>query len=130
MSKTRILESRQAKKDLIKALERIRSDMGKPSVRKRRILFTPGEVVKELRQKKGWTQAVLSDIVGMAVSNISNIERSRSRLGEDRAILLAEAFGVKPEFLLFPNGFEREDLKPRLRKIRKKLKRIKGKTAA
>ncbi len=51
-------------------------------------MLTPGEVVKELRLKKGWTQAVLSEIVDIAVSNLSNIERNRSRLGEDRAILL------------------------------------------
>ena len=90
----------------------------------------PGEVVRELREKKGWTQAVLAELVGMAVSNLSNIERSRSRLGEDRAILLAEALGVKPEFLLFPNGFERADLKPRLRQIRKRLEKLEGKKIA
>lgn len=100
------------------------------TARKRRVMLTPGEVVKELRQKKGWTQSTLSEIVGIAVSNLSNIERNRSRLGEDRAILLAEAFGVKPEFLLFPNGFEREDLRPRIRKIRRKLAKLEGGAAA
>jgi len=45
-------------------------------------------------------------------------------LGEDRAILIAEALGVRPEFILFPNGFEREDLKPKLDAIRKRLKKI------
>ena len=94
------------------------------NTRKKRIILTPGEVVKELRLKMGWSQLLLSEIVGMAVSNISNIERNRSRLGEDRAIILAEALGVRPEFLLFPNGFEREDLKPRLRRVRKKLAKI------
>ena len=93
-------------------------------------MLTPGEVVRELRNKKGWTQARLSEIVGIAVSNLSNIERGRSRLGEDRAILLAEALGVRPEFLLFPNGFEREDLKPRLRTIRKKLAKLEEQGAA
>ncbi len=89
-----------------------------------RVVLTPGQVIKELRTKKEWTQAVLADITGMAVSNISNIESGRSRLGEDRAILLAEAFGVRPEFILFPNGFERSDLEPKLRSIRQKLKII------
>ncbi|MCX6107896.1 MAG: helix-turn-helix transcriptional regulator [Proteobacteria bacterium] len=86
------------------------------------LVLTPGQVVKELRIKKGWTQAVLAQITGMAVSNISNIESGRSRLGEERAILLAEALGVRPEFILFPNGFERNDLEPKLRLIRKKLR--------
>lgn len=100
------------------------------AARKRRVMLMPGEVVKELRLKKGWTQSTLSEIVGIAVSNLSNIERNRSRLGEDRAILLAEALGVKPEFLLFPNGFERDDLRPRIRKIRKKLAKLEGEAAA
>lgn len=89
-----------------------------------KIFLTPGEVVKELRLKKGWTQATLADITGMAVANLSNLENGHSRLGEDRAILLAEAFGVKPEFILFPNGFERADLEPKLRSIREKVRRL------
>lgn len=90
--------------------------------RKSRYALSPGEVVKELRLKKGWTQKVLSEITGMAVANISNIESGRSNLGEERAILLAEALGVKPEFILFPNGFEREDLRSKLEAIRAKVR--------
>jgi len=100
------------------------------SKRQRRIILTPGEVVRELRRKKNWSQATLAEVVGMAISNLSNIERGRSRLGEDRAIILAEALGVKPEFLLFPNGFEREDLKPKLRRVRTKLAKMKKSEAA
>lgn len=92
--------------------------------------LSPGGVVKELRLKKGWTQSTLSQITGMAISNLSNIEHGRSRLGEDRAILIAEALGVKPEFLLFPNGFERADLKPRLEAMRKRLRKLVGNVAA
>jgi len=98
--------------------------------RARHAVLTPGQVVRELRTKKEWTQAVLSDITGIAVANISNIESGRSRLGEDRAIMLAEALGVRPEFLLFPNGFEREDLRARIRQIQKRVRRIEGKAAA
>lgn len=87
-----------------------------------RFILTPGQVVKELRLKKGWTQKVLSNITGIAIANISNIESGRSRLGEERSILLAEALGVKPEFILFPNGFERPDLKSKLAVIRQKAK--------
>ena len=90
--------------------------------RKSRYVLSPSEVVKELRLKKGWTQKILSEITGMAVANISNIESGRSKLGDERAILLAEAFGVKPEFILFPNGFEREDLRSKLEAIREKVK--------
>ena len=94
-------------------------------MRKSRIKLTPGEVVKEMREKKGWTQAVLSGVTGIAVSNISNIENGKSRLGEDRAIIIAAALEVKPEFILFPNGFERPDLQPKLKQIRKKLGKLK-----
>lgn len=92
--------------------------------RQSRISLNPGEVVKELRLKKEWSQAILAEITGIAVANISNIENGRSRLGEERAIILAEALGVKPEFILFPNGFHRKDLEPKLKEIRSKLKEI------
>lgn len=94
-------------------------------MRKTRIKLTPAQVVKELRLKKGWTQNILSEITGIAVANISNIESGRSRLGEDRATLIAKALGVEPQFILFPNGFERDDLKPRLEMIARKLKQLK-----
>ena len=93
--------------------------------RKPRIKLTPAQVVRNLRLKKCWTQNDLSKITGIAVANISNIENGRSRLGEDRAILIARALGVGPEFILFPNGFEREELKPRLLLIDKRLKHFK-----
>lgn len=87
-----------------------------------RVALTPGQVVKELRLKKEWSQRILSEITGIAVANISNIESGRSRLGEERSILLAEALGVKPEFILFPNGFERPDLQTKLAAIRQRAK--------
>ncbi len=90
----------------------------------KQITLTPGEVVKELRIKKGWTQATLSMITGIAVANISNIENERSQLGEERAILIAEALGIKPQFILFPNGFERPKLKSKLEAIRKRINMI------
>ena len=90
--------------------------------RESRYILTPGQMVKELRLKKGWTQKILSEITGIAVPNISNIEGCRSKLGEERSILLAEALGVRPEFILFPNGFERPDLQTKLASIRKKVK--------
>jgi plasmid maintenance system antidote protein VapI len=54
--------------------------------------------------KKEWTQKTLSEINDIAVANISNIESDRSRLGEERAIILAAALGVRPEFILFPKS--------------------------
>ncbi len=93
-------------------------------------ILSPGEVIKELREKKGWTQATLSQVSGIAVANISNIERGKSRLSEDRAIILAASFGIHPQIILFPNGFERADLKTKLKEIRKRKKLIEGDLAA
>ena len=94
-------------------------------MRKSYIKLTPGQVVKELRLKRGWTQGILSDLTGIAVSNLSNIENDRSRLGEDRAILIAAALEVKPEFILFPNGFERPDLRTKIARIKRRLLKLK-----
>ena len=93
-------------------------------MRNNRLKLTPGQTVKELRKKKEWTQSVLSELTGIAVSNLSNIENGRSRLGEDRAILLAAALGIRPEFILFPNGFERPDLQQKLSRIKRKLEKM------
>lgn len=95
-------------------------------MRKRHIILTPGGVVRELRTKKGWTQSILSKLTGIAVPNLSNIEHDRARISEDRAIIIAEALEVKPSFILFPNGYERADLMPRIKEVRKKLKQIKA----
>ena len=100
------------------------------SKRVKRAVLSPGQVLKELRKRKGWTQAILAKITGIAVSNLSNMESGRSRLGEDRAILLAQALGIRPEFLLFPNGFERADLRDRLKEIQKRAKKMEGEVAA
>lgn len=94
-------------------------------MRQLRLKLAPGQVVKELRIKKGWTQFELARITGMAVTNLSNIENGRSRLGEDRAILIARALNIKPQFILFPNGFERSDLKSKLDMVDKRLRRFK-----
>lgn len=97
---------------------------------KPRTRLTPGTMVRALRELKGWTQAQLGELVDMKVSNISSIENDRSRLGEDRAILLGLAFGVTPETILFPENFEREDLKPRIKKIKRRLEHMEGEDAA
>ena len=82
-----------------------------PSMRKPITNLTQSQVVKELREKNGWTQTTLSELTGIAVSKISNIENGKSRLEEDKASLIATAFGVKPEFILFPNRCEKQEKK-------------------
>lgn len=90
--------------------------------RKSRIVLTPGNVVKELRLKKGWTLKQLSEITLMAVTNLSSIENNKSRISDDRAIILAAAFEVKPEFILFPYGYVREDLRTKIELVKKRVR--------
>lgn len=87
-----------------------------------KVILTPGEVIRELRLKKGWTQKDLSKLTGIAVSNISNIEHNRSQVGEVRAILIATALEVSPAIIMFPNGYRRKDLIQKVREIKQKLK--------
>lgn len=78
-----------------------------------------GDVVRAFRKMAGLTQADLSEITGIAESHISAIESGRVKIGIDRALAFAAAFGVDPDRILFPNGFEQIFATPRLRKIRK-----------
>lgn len=52
--------------------------------------------VKELRAKRGWTQATLGAKIGVAKETISKIERGGvQRITESQAHALAEVFGVR-----------------------------------
>ena len=65
------------------------------------ILMTPGEMVKTLRELKGWSQLELSEQTGISQANISAIENGRVEIGKQRAITFAEAFQVHPASIMF-----------------------------
>lgn len=65
------------------------------------MILAPGEMLKELRELHGLSQQQLSTMCGIEQTHISAIENSRSELGRDRAIILADALKVRPEVLLF-----------------------------
>lgn len=65
------------------------------------ILMTPGEMVRELRELKGWSQLDLSAETGISQTNISAIENGRVQLGKERTIVLAEALSVHPAAIMF-----------------------------
>jgi transcriptional regulator with XRE-family HTH domain len=65
------------------------------------ILMTPGEMVKTLRELKGWSQLELSEQTGISQANISAIENGRVEIGKQRAIVFAEAFNVHPASIMF-----------------------------
>lgn len=66
------------------------------------ITLSTGEVIKMLRELKGWTQRDLAAESGLAVSNISLLENNRVDLGKKRAQMLAKAFKVHPAIIMFP----------------------------
>jgi transcriptional regulator with XRE-family HTH domain len=64
--------------------------------------LTTGEVIRMLRELKGWTQQELAQRCGIQASNISLLENERVEIGKRRAEQLARAFGVHPAIIMFP----------------------------
>lgn len=65
------------------------------------ILMTPGEMVRTLRELKGWSQVKLAEETGISQTNISAIENGRVEIGKQRAIVIAEALNVHPASIMF-----------------------------
>ena len=63
---------------------------------------TTGEVIRMLRELKGWTQEKLAEKSGLNAKNISSLENDRIDIGKKRAEQLARAFGVHPAIIMFP----------------------------
>lgn len=64
--------------------------------------LTTGEVIRMLRELKGWTQEKLAAESGLNAKNISMLENGRIDIGKKRAEQLAKAFGVHPAIIMFP----------------------------
>ncbi len=64
--------------------------------------LTTGEVIRMLRDLKGWTQEKLAAESGLNAKNISLLENNRIDIGKKRAEQLAKAFGVHPAIIMFP----------------------------
>ena len=71
---------------------------------------TTGEVIRILREKKGWTQENLAKKSGISASNISMLENDRLEIGKKRAEQLANAFKVHPAIIMFPE-YEAQDIR-------------------
>lgn len=70
--------------------------------------LTTGEVIRMLRELKGWTQKTLAECSGISVTNISLLENGRVDIGKKRAEQLAKSFGVHPAIIMFPEYEARE----------------------
>ena len=70
--------------------------------------LTTGEVIRMLRELKGWTQAKLADRCGVSATNISLLENGKVEIGKRLAEQLAKAFGIHPAIIMFPEYEGRE----------------------
>jgi len=69
---------------------------------KRHTVLTTGETIRMLRELKEWTQEQLAEKSGINAKNISMLENDRVDIGKKRAVQLANAFGIHPAIIMFP----------------------------
>ena len=72
--------------------------------------LTTGEVIRMLRDLKGWTQTELAKRSGISASNISLLENEKVDIGKKRAEQIAKAFDVHPAIIMFPE-YEGQEIK-------------------
>ena len=68
----------------------------------KRATLSTGEVIRMLRELKGWTQEELAKRSGINAKNISLLENDKVDIGKKRAEQLAHAFKVHPAIIMFP----------------------------
>ena len=68
-----------------------------------RARMTPGEMLRTVRELQELTQAELAGASGVSQPAISAVEKGTAPLGLERARKLAEALGIHPAVLLFPD---------------------------
>ncbi len=68
---------------------------------------TPGQLIEALLQERGWTQALLSAILGKDTTTINKLVSDKSGVSAEFAVLLEEAFSVPAEnFLELQKSFD------------------------
>jgi len=73
-------------------------------------ILKTGEVIRMLRDLKGWTQAELAKRSGISATNISLLENDKVEIGKRRAEQLAKSFGIHPAIIMFPE-YEGSEIK-------------------
>lgn len=72
--------------------------------------LTTAEVIRMLRELKGWTQLELAKHSKISTSNISLLENNKVDIGKKRAEQLAKAFDIHPAIIMFPEYEAKEIL--------------------
>jgi transcriptional regulator with XRE-family HTH domain len=75
---------------------------------KQHAILSTGEVIKMLRELKGWTQEELSKYCSINAKNISMLENDKLEIGKKRVEQLAKAFNVHPAIIMFPEYESKE----------------------
>ncbi|MFH0801281.1 MAG: helix-turn-helix transcriptional regulator [bacterium] len=83
---------------------------GKFTSAKTHVVLSTGEVIRMLRELKGWTQVELAARSGIGAANISLLENEKVDIGKRRAEQLAKAFDVHPAIIMFPE-YEAEEIR-------------------
>jgi transcriptional regulator with XRE-family HTH domain len=73
-------------------------------------ILKTSEVIRMLRDLKGWTQAELAKRSGITATNISLLENNKVEIGKRRAEQIAKAFGIHPAIIMFPE-YEGSEIK-------------------
>jgi transcriptional regulator with XRE-family HTH domain len=64
--------------------------------------ISTGDVIRMLRELKGWTQEELAALSGVNAKNISLLENNKVDIGKKRTEQIANAFGIHPSIIMFP----------------------------
>ncbi|MBI5186163.1 MAG: helix-turn-helix transcriptional regulator [Nitrospinae bacterium] len=70
--------------------------------------LSTGEVIRMLRELKGWTQNELAERSGATITNLSLLENGKIEIGKKLAIQIARAFDISPAIIMFPEYEARE----------------------
>lgn len=62
-----------------------------------------GQRIREVRKKKGWTQAHLAELSGIEPSNISHIERAATKVSLPTLVAIANALESSLDELVWGN---------------------------
>ena len=77
-------------------------NLGEYTTAKRYVTLTTSEVVRLLRELKGWTQEELARRAKLNPRTISLLENEKTLVSKRHAELLANAFTIHPAIIMFP----------------------------
>jgi transcriptional regulator with XRE-family HTH domain len=68
--------------------------MAKPKPNNADVLVGLGERIRNLRKKRGWTQEIMAEKIGMDRSFIADLERGKRNITILNLVVLAQGFGI------------------------------------